>query len=156
MASYSDEVIDAVAELGVAASGKSFVDSWAMGGATARVGADATAHGDRSAPFLLVFNTAWEDAGDDEGNVRWTRESWESMKRYSSGSLYLNFPGEYEEGDQLMKEAFGANYGRLVDVKNQYDPTKSVSAQPEHQANSLRPGPNSITPRQSPERGESV
>ena len=123
LASYSDEVIDAVAELGVAAPGKSFVDSWAMGGATARVGADATAYGDRSAPFLLVFNTAWEDAGDDERNVRWTRESWESMKRYSSGSLYLNFPGEYEEGDQLMKEAFGANYARLVDVENQYDPT---------------------------------
>ena len=123
LASYSDEVIDAVAELGVAAPGKSFVDSWAMSGATARVGADATAYGDRSAPFLLVFNTAWEDAGDDERNVRWTRESWESMKRYSSGSLYLNFPGEYEEGDQLMKEAFGANYARLVDVKNQYDPT---------------------------------
>ena len=123
LASDSDEVIDAVAELGAAAPGKSLVDNWAMGGAVPRVGADETAYGDRSAPVLLVFNTAWEDAADDEKNVRWTRESWESMKRYSSGSLYLNFPGQYEEGEQLMKDAFGANYARLVEVKNKYDPT---------------------------------
>ena len=123
LVSYKDQVIDAVAELGLAAPGKGFVDTWAMGGAVSRVGADATAYGDRSAPFLLVFNTAWEDAKDDEKNIKWTRESLESMKQYSSGSMYLNFPGQYEEGDQLMKEAFGANYARLVELKDKYDPT---------------------------------
>jgi FAD/FMN-containing dehydrogenase len=37
--------------------------------------------------------------------------------------MYLNFPGFFEEGDSLMYDAFGANYERLVEIKNKYDPT---------------------------------
>jgi FAD/FMN-containing dehydrogenase len=36
---------------------------------------------------------------------------------------YLNFPGFLEEGDQMLRDAYGENYERLVALKNEYDPT---------------------------------
>jgi FAD/FMN-containing dehydrogenase len=44
------------------------------------------------------------------------------MRRFSDGAVYLNFPGFLEEGQGLMRDAYGKNYGRLVEIKNQYDP----------------------------------
>jgi hypothetical protein len=34
-----------------------------------------------------------------------------------------DFAGYFEEGDRLIREAFGENHERLVDLKNKYDPT---------------------------------
>jgi hypothetical protein len=31
--------------------------------------------------------------------------------------MYLNIPGMGEEGDQLVKDTFGDNYGRLREIK---------------------------------------
>jgi len=45
------------------------------------------------------------------------------MEPYSSGGLYVNFAGFGEEGEHLVKDAYGASYTRLVALKNQYDPT---------------------------------
>ena len=45
------------------------------------------------------------------------------MGQFSSGGQYLNFPGFGEEGDAMVRDAFGDNYERLVACKNRYDPT---------------------------------
>jgi hypothetical protein len=45
------------------------------------------------------------------------------MRRFSSGGMYLNFPGFFEKGDNLTHDAFGANYERLVEINYKYDPT---------------------------------
>ena len=120
---YDDEVIDAIAtRASNPLSPLTMVDTWRLGGAMGRVPEQDTAFGKRDAPFLLVFNTIWDDAADSEANIKWTRDFWSDMKKFSSGGLYLNFPGEYEEGQSLMKDAFGSNYDRLVEVKNRYDP----------------------------------
>jgi FAD/FMN-containing dehydrogenase len=38
--------------------------------------------------------------------------------------FYVNQVGtEADEGADLIREAFGANYQRLADLKRQYDPT---------------------------------
>ena len=60
---------------------------------------------------------------DSDQNIAWTREVWADMKRFSSGGLYLNFPGQGEEGEDLVKAAYGPNYERLVALKSKYDPT---------------------------------
>jgi len=125
LSGLDSEVINAIVDRAAAPlSPAAIVDVWRMGGAVARVRPHETAYGDRSAPFLLVFNTVWDDSADTEKNIAWTRTFWSDMRRYSSGGLYLNFPGQYEEGQDLMRDAFGTeNYNRLVQIKNKYDPT---------------------------------
>ena len=44
-----------------------------MGGAMARVPAEATAFGDRSAPFHLSIDATLGGAGDDERNMAWAK-----------------------------------------------------------------------------------
>jgi len=81
-----------------------------------------TAYGRRDAPFLLSIDSTWVDPRDTERNIGWTRKFWKSMERYSYGGLYLNFPGFGEEGDALVRAAYGANYDRLAALKRKYDP----------------------------------
>ena len=45
------------------------------------------------------------------------------MEPYSTGGMYVNFAGLGEEGEALVKSAYGANYEKLVALKNKYDPT---------------------------------
>jgi FAD/FMN-containing dehydrogenase len=51
------------------------------------------------------------------------RECFADLQRFSDGGVYLNFPGFCEEGEELLRAAYGKNYQRLVDIKNKYDPT---------------------------------
>ena len=95
---------------------------WHQGGAMERVPADATAFGDRSAPYTLTIDSTWFDAARDEENVSWTRAVWEDLQRFSTGGLYLNFPGLGEEGEELVRSAYGAGYERLVRLKREWDP----------------------------------
>ena len=94
-----------------------------MGGAGARVPADATALGGREAPFMLSIDSAWTDPADEDQTVTWTREFWEEMRQGGKGSVYLNFVGSGEDTEAMMRASHGdANYERLVDVKSRYDP----------------------------------
>jgi FAD/FMN-containing dehydrogenase len=119
----TDEVIDAVVELAAAApSDHSTIDVWYHGGAMSRVGASETAYGDRSAPILIAPEANWEEPADDDANVAWARRVVEDMRRFPTGGTYLNFPGFLEEGERLLREAFGGNYDRLVALKDRFDP----------------------------------
>lgn len=100
----------------------SSVDMWALGGQFARVSPDATAFFRRDAPYLLGIEANWDDPGADDENVTWVREFYTDMARYSPGGAYLNFPGFYEEGDDLVRKTFGDNYARLQEIKARYDP----------------------------------
>jgi FAD/FMN-containing dehydrogenase len=120
-----DGVIEALIEHAEAApSDHSTIDVWFQGGAMGRVGADESAFGDRSAPILLGIEANWEpEPEEDEANIAWARNSFSELRRFSDGGVYLNFPGFLEEGDTMMRDAYGDNYERLVAIKNQYDPT---------------------------------
>jgi FAD/FMN-containing dehydrogenase len=101
----------------------STLDIWHMGGAFARVGADETAFGDRSEPFLLGIEANWENAADDDANIAWARSVHEAMGRFSTGAEYLNFPGFFEGGgEQTLRKSVGGNYQRLAELKKKYDP----------------------------------
>jgi FAD/FMN-containing dehydrogenase len=120
-----DEVIEhLIAHAEAAPSDHSTIDVWYQGGAMSRVGAGETAFGDRSAPYLLGIEANWEEKPqDDEANVAWARECVADMRQFSDGGMYLNFPGLLEEGQEMMRDAYGENYKRLVALKNEYDPT---------------------------------
>ena len=118
-----DNVIgEIVAHLANRPSDLTYASIWALGSAVQRVPAEATAFGDRSAPFMLSLDAIWSDTADDAANIDWVRTGWTGMQRYGTGRMYLNFPG-HGEGDHLVREALGPEtYGRLARVKRAYDP----------------------------------
>jgi FAD/FMN-containing dehydrogenase len=104
-------------------SARSTVDLWHLGGAVSRPAADATAYGDRDAPFLLGVEANWTDPAEDEANLAWTRGCTDDFAPLSTGRAYLNFPGFLEEGEADVRAALGqANHDRLRALKRRLDP----------------------------------
>lgn len=96
---------------------------WHGGGAMHRVDSSATAFIEREAPFLFSVDAIWDDPAQTDEVLAYCRAYWAKMEPYSPGGLYVNFAGLGEEGENLVKEAYGAHYKRLVALKNKYDPT---------------------------------
>ena len=72
---------------------------WNFGGATAAVGAGATAFGDRSMPWMVSIDSIWETPDQDAANINWTRDFWDRLQPYAHGDrVYLNFAGHGEDG----------------------------------------------------------
>ncbi|WP_373498505.1 FAD-binding oxidoreductase [Desulfococcus sp.] len=94
-----------------------------MGGAIDRLGSDKTAYQSRGAQFMLSIDGAWTDPAETDRNIAWIRQFWEEMRPFSTGGVYLNFPGFGEGDSDLWQASHGANYERLAMVKNMYDPT---------------------------------
>ena len=120
----SDEVIERTVEwLHSRPSPLTTLDLWHLGGAMSRVAPEATAYGDRSAPFLLGIEANWTDPADDDANIDWTRACVEAFEPLSTGREYLNFPGLLEDGDRTLRAAHGeANHARLRELKRRMDP----------------------------------
>jgi FAD/FMN-containing dehydrogenase len=119
-----DDVLDVLAAINEASpSPHSTLDIWQLGGAFSRMGAEETAFGNHSAPYLLGVEANWENPDDDEVNVQWARDAHQAMSAYSTGAEYLNFPGFYEGGEQILRSALGANYERVMGLRKQHDPT---------------------------------
>ncbi len=124
-----DPVIDAL--IGHAAkrpSDLTSLDVWMAGGAVSRVKPEDTAYAHRGIPFMIGIEANWENPSEDEDNIRWSRELFEDMKRFSSGGTYLNFPGFVEEGEALIKSSYAGNYRRLQSIKAKYDPDNFFSS----------------------------
>lgn len=94
-----------------------------MGGAAARVPAEATALGGRDANFMLSIDTSWTDPADSDQAIAWTRDFWDEMRQGTSGGIYLNFLSDGDDNEATLRASYGdANFERLVDVKTKYDP----------------------------------
>jgi FAD/FMN-containing dehydrogenase len=123
----SDEVIDEIISL---ASRRptplTDIVTWHHGGAMSRVGETETAYGGRDVQFLVTAEASWTDPAQNEEAIAWAREVWDAMERYSTGSVYLNFPGLGEEEDDLAHAGYGANYARLAELKAKYDPENLI------------------------------
>jgi FAD/FMN-containing dehydrogenase len=96
---------------------------WHYGGAMQRVDSSDTAFMGREAPFLFSVDAIWDDPAQNDEVIAYSREYLAEMEPYSPGGLYVNFAGLGEEGEALVRSAYGANYERLVELKNKYDPT---------------------------------
>jgi len=77
---------------------------------------------DATAPYVLNIQAAWEASEETDRYTQWAREFWEAMQPSSTGGVYVNFLSDDEGGDRV-RAAYGDRYGRLVALKNQYDPT---------------------------------
>ena len=91
-----------------------------MGGAIARVPADATAFPNRDAEWMVTIAGMWVDPDDSgDAHVAWARGLWEALRPWSHGT-YVNHLGD--EGEQRVREAYGDAYARLAALKQQWDP----------------------------------
>jgi FAD/FMN-containing dehydrogenase len=123
LASLSSEVVDEiVARMQSRPSSMSMASVWALSGALDRVDPDATAAGERQAPFVLEILANWAEPEETERNVTWAREFFSSMERFGTGRTNMNFPGLGED-PRFVRAAVGRNYGRLAALKQKYDPT---------------------------------
>jgi FAD/FMN-containing dehydrogenase len=93
----------------------------ALGGAAARVPADATAYAHRSRPMLV--NVAAFYAGPEDRRVRaaWVDEFAKAVQP-SDPSAYVGFLSD--EGEVRTRAAYpGPTWDRLTRIKTEYDPT---------------------------------
>ena len=94
------------------------------GGAAGRVGPDETAFAHRGLLYNLVITAGWDDAADDQINIRWARELWAALQPFADDAVYVSLLGDVaDEGEARVRAAYGANYDRLVELKRKYDPT---------------------------------
>jgi hypothetical protein len=89
-------------------------------GAVTRVAPTATAFPHRQPCYSLVLLSEWSDPADSETNVAWTRETFDALRPHMADAVYVNNLPADDSG--LVREAWGPNYDRLVDVKRRYDP----------------------------------
>jgi FAD/FMN-containing dehydrogenase len=117
-----DEAVDAMlAAMANAASPMAMVQIRILGGAMARVPADATAFAHRSANVMVAVLDPFEDPDTRAEQVAWTVGLHEALAPNAVG-VYSNFLER--EGEDRILEAYGeATYQRLSLIKRRYDPT---------------------------------
>jgi FAD/FMN-containing dehydrogenase len=85
---------------------------------------DRTAFGHRDALYSLVLWASWDDPRESETHVAWLRVLARAVEPFTAGGDYVNDMGlETDEGADRIRAGFGANYARLVALKDKYDPT---------------------------------
>ena len=92
-----------------------------LGGAMARVHPDETAFVHRLAPFDLIVIAGGFRPEESEKNVRWARDTAAAMRPFMSGGAYVNYLGA-DAGTDAVRAAYGTAYGRLVALKDRWDP----------------------------------
>jgi hypothetical protein len=105
-----------------AAGGVGSVTLNACGGAMNRRSPEATAFVHRNALFLAEYSTAWTSRGTPssvKNQQHWLRTYYRSLRPHASGQAYQN----YVDPDlaNWRWAYYGANYGRLTQVKAAYD-----------------------------------
>jgi hypothetical protein len=91
-----------------------------LGGAAARTGADETAFGDRTSPFILNLLANWSEPSADAVNVAWIRGVFNKLRPAMKPGVYTNFMSGDEQ--DRVPEAYHQRWDRIVAVKSHYDP----------------------------------
>jgi FAD/FMN-containing dehydrogenase len=93
-----------------------------LGGAIARVKADESAYPHRSATYNISVDTFWTEPALDDTAIGWARSTWDAMKPFSTGGVYVNFSGLDDEARQLRNAVLGPSEARLETIRASYDP----------------------------------
>lgn len=93
-----------------------------MGGAVARVGEHESSFAHRSARFNLSIDATWVEPEMDGVAIGWARSTWEEMRAFSNGGVYLNFSGLDAEAEDLRGAIQGPSQMRLAEIRHAYDP----------------------------------
>jgi FAD/FMN-containing dehydrogenase len=91
-----------------------------VGGASSRIGTDATAYPHRDTNFVMNVHTRWRERGDEQTAIKWAREFFAATAPHATGGVYVNFMPDDET--ERVPGAYGSNYARLTALKAKYDP----------------------------------
>jgi FAD/FMN-containing dehydrogenase len=93
-------------------------------GAAGRVPVSATAFPHRYDHHVAWIDPVADDPVDDGRMIQWARECWQALAPHADRAVYVNaLDDALEEGERPVREAYGANYERLRELKRKYDPT---------------------------------
>jgi FAD/FMN-containing dehydrogenase len=92
-----------------------------LGGAMARVPADATAFAHRGSRIMVNVASFYEGPEDQARRAAWV-DDFVRLLRQDDAGAYVNFLGD--EGEERIRTAYpGATWDRLAAIKAHYDPT---------------------------------
>ncbi len=93
----------------------------ALGGAMARVSANATAFAYRSSRIMVNIAAMYADPNEADVHNPWV-DAFAKALRQDDGGAYVGFLGD--EGEARVREAYpGATWEKLAAVKSRYDPS---------------------------------
>jgi FAD/FMN-containing dehydrogenase len=123
MKDLSDEALDTIVKFAVAPpSPLSMVMIENYHGAYSRVPAGDTPYSNRDAHYNLLILGCWGDPAQSDTNKEWARSLYKAIEPHLSTKAFPNLMGQEEMADRA-KDAYGANFERLVELKKKYDPT---------------------------------
>jgi hypothetical protein len=100
--------------------GPSFMHLYPVNGVAARVSNRDTAWNHRGATWAMVIAGVGEKP-DSAGLIsEWAKEYANALHPYTMGNSYVNFM--MAEGEAKVKDTYGDNFKRLVQIKETYDP----------------------------------
>ncbi|WP_435215370.1 FAD-binding oxidoreductase [Streptomyces sp. bgisy034] len=103
------------------ASPLSFSVIFHLAGALNETDGDGGSVGNREAGFISGFSGVWPAHTDDDGIVAAVRKGWEKVRPFSTGGNYVNFQLAEDDATRTA-DAYRGTYGRLCQVKAEYDP----------------------------------
>lgn len=109
-----------VAAIAMTPSSETMIELAYLGGAAARVTAQETAFGDRSAPFVMTLLANWPEASADAAHISWVRGVFDQLRPAMKPGVYVNFMSGDEQ--DRVPEAYRERWDRMVAVKSHYDP----------------------------------
>jgi hypothetical protein len=119
--SLPDEAIDVhIAQAAAAPTELSLMHLYPIDGAAQRVASDATAWGARDATWAMVIAGIDPDPARAPDLRAWGRQYWQAVHPFNQAGGYVNFM--MDEGPGRIEAAYGRNYARLLQVKDEYDP----------------------------------
>jgi FAD/FMN-containing dehydrogenase len=97
-------------------------------GAVTRVAPTATAYPHREPGYNLFLISQWTDPGQTDTCVAWARETFDALSPYMSDRSYTNYlsADDYDR----VRQAYGPNYDRLLELKRRYDPDNLLRLNP--------------------------
>jgi FAD/FMN-containing dehydrogenase len=117
----SDGLLDTIIEYaGTLASAECEIFLGLLAGAANEVPVSATAYSARDAKFVINVHGRWQEAEHDDDCIAWSRAFFKAATPYASSGAYVNFMTA-DEGERVAA-AYGANYTRLLEIKQRYDP----------------------------------
>jgi FAD/FMN-containing dehydrogenase len=92
-----------------------------LGGAMARVPAEATAFAHRGRRIMVALGAVYERSEETPVHEAWVTGFADGL-RHGEPGVYVNFVGD--EGEARVREAYpGPAWDRLTEIKRRYDPT---------------------------------